>query len=164
MRRNEENEIAREPGTLVPLRAGFPALPRWMERLDELLAERWPPLLPLLGLGEELAPRVPAVDVFEEAGAVVVKAELPGLRKEEIELHVAPDAVTISGRKEKEEKVEREDYLRLERSAGAFGRTVRLPAEVELAKVTATYRDGVLEIRAPKVVPSKETSRKVEVA
>jgi HSP20 family protein len=158
MRKAEPKEIARETATLTPL---FPALPHWMERLDELF-DRWP-LLPLLRFPEELAPRIPPLDVYEEGREIVVKAELPGMKKEEIELEVVGDLLTISGRKEREEKVERKDYRRFERTAGAFTRTVRLPAEVEVAKVAATYRDGVLEVRAPRVEPPKATARKVAV-
>ena len=96
-----KTETKEEAGTLVPL---FPALPRWAERLDELF-DRWP-LHPLLRFPEELAPRFPPVDVYEDGGAVVVKAELPGMKKEEIEVELLADVLTISGRKAREEKVE----------------------------------------------------------
>jgi HSP20 family protein len=156
IRKTETNE---EAGTLLPL---FPALPHWMGRIDDLF-DRWA-LHPLLRFPDELAPRFPPVDVYEEGGAIVVKAELPGMKKEEIEVELRDDVVTISGRKEREEKVERKEYRRFERAAGAFARTVRLPAEVDAAKVTATYRDGVLELRAPKAEPAKVNARKVEIA
>lgn len=149
-------------GSIVPFRSAFPELPRLMERLDELFAERWPPLWPMLR--EDVFPRAPPVDVFEEGGEVVVKAELPGMKKEEIEVRVTGEELTISGKKEKTEKVERKDYHRFERSAGAFTRTLRLPVEVEAEKVVARYAEGVLEIRAPKAPEAKATVRKVEVA
>jgi HSP20 family protein len=151
----------REKGALASFRPSFPAMPRWM---DEILAERWPPFAPMLRFAEELAVRVPPVDVYEEGDVIVVKAELPGMKKEEIEVDVAGDLLTLSGRKEKEEKVERKDYHRLERATGAFTRTVRLPAEVMLEKVTALFKDGVLEVRAPKAHAEKVTARKIEVA
>jgi HSP20 family protein len=156
----EKKEIAKE--NVVPFRETFPALPHWMERLDELLGERWAPLLPFR-FAEDFV-RVPPVDVFEEAGAIVVKAELPGMKKEEIDIHVAGELVTISGKKEKEEKVERKDYLRLERTAGEFTRTVKLPAPIVVEKVTAAYKDGVLELRAPKAEPGVAAGRKIDVA
>jgi HSP20 family protein len=151
----------KEKGGLVPFRGGFPAIPRWM---DEMLFERWPPFAPMVRFAEELAVRVPPVDVYEEGNDIVLKAELPGMKKEEIEVDVSGDLVTLSGKKEKEEKVERKDYHRLERATGAFTRTVRLPAEVALEKVTATFKDGVLEVRAPKADAEKVTARKVEIA
>ncbi len=85
------------------------------------------------------------------------------MKKEEIDIHVTGDKLTISGKKEKEEKVERKDYRRVERAAGMFSRTVTLPAEVELEKITASYKDGVLEIRAPKVEGAAPKGRKVDV-
>jgi HSP20 family protein len=158
-----EPEGREEKGALMPFRTGFPAMPSWM---DDLLFERWPlaPFTPMLRLAEGLGVRAPPVDVYEEGGDIVVKAELPGMKKEEIEVDVTGDLVTLSGRKEKEEKVERKDYHRLERASGAFTRTVRLPDEVVLDKVTATFKDGVLEVRAPKAHAEKVTARKVEIA
>jgi HSP20 family protein len=103
------------------------------------------------------------VDVFEEGGQVVVKAELPGMTKEEVDVQVTGDVVTISGKKEREEKVERSDYFRFERTSGAFSRSIRLPAEVQLDKVTASLEKGVLVVRAPKVEPGQESGRKVTV-
>ncbi len=76
---------------------------------------------------------------------------------------MAGDELTISGKKEKEEKVERKDYRRVERAEGAFRRTVTLPTEVALEKITASYKDGVLEIRVPKIAGAAPKERKVEV-
>jgi HSP20 family protein len=155
----------RRGAEIVPARAAPRALfPRWMERFEDLFADVWPPMWPVLRIPEELAMRVPPVDVYEEGGSVVVKAELPGMKKEEIDIHVSGNELTISGKKEKEEKVERKDYRRVERSAGMFSRTVSLPAEVELEKIGASYKDGVLEIRAPKVEGAEPKGRKVEVS
>ncbi len=162
--KHEEKEHGKEPGRIVPFRSAFPEIPRMMERLDELFMERWAPFWPTLRIAEELLPRVPPVDVYEEGTEVVLKAELPGMKKEEIEVHVTGTEITFSGKKEKTEKLEKKDYHRFERTTGAFTRTVALPAEVELEKVTARYENGVLEIRAPKAAPAKPAERKVEVA
>lgn len=146
--------------------APFREMPRLVERLDEL-AERWmgwTPFWPLARIPEEIALRTPAVDVFEEGDEVVLKAELPGMKKEEIEVHVMATEVTISGKKEKEEKVDRKDYHRYERSTGSFTRTVPLPVEVELEKAVARYADGVLEIRAPKAEHARPAEKKVDVS
>ncbi len=93
---------------------------------------------------------LPAVDVFEEGDAVVVKIELPGLKRDEIEVEVAGDYVMISGNREKEEGIAEKDYYRCERAAGAFRSSVALPFEVEPGKATAQLEDGVLEVRAPR--------------
>jgi HSP20 family protein len=148
---------------IVPARAAGTLLPRWLERFEELFTDVWPTPWTLLRFPEDLGLRVPPIDVFEEGGSIVAKAELPGMKKEEIEVVVSGSELTISGRKEKEEKVERKDYRRFERASGAFRRTVALPAEVALDKVTATYKDGVLEIRAPKAEGAAARGRKVEV-
>ncbi len=162
--KHDGKERGKEAGRIVPFRSAFPEIPRMMERLDELLMERWAPFWPTLRIAEELLPRVPPVDVYEDGDEVVLKAELPGMTKDEIEVHVSGSEVTFSGTKEKEEKLEKKDYHRFERTTGAFTRTVALPAEVELEKVTAKYENGVLEIRAPKAAPAKPAERKIEVA
>ncbi len=161
--KHDGKERGKETARIVPFRSAFPEIPRVMERLDELLMERWAPFWPTLRIAEELLPRVPPVDVFEEGDEVVLKTELPGMTKEEIEVHVTGREVTFSGRKEKTEKLEKKDYHRYERSTGAFTRTVALPTEVALEKVTARYENGVLEIRAPKAPAAKPAERKIEV-
>jgi HSP20 family protein len=155
----------RKGAEIVPARVAPATLfPRWMERFEELFADVWPPMWPVLRFPEDLGVRLPPVDVYEEGGSVVVKAELPGMKKEEIEVHLSGTELTISGEKVREEKVERKDYRRYERSAGAFRRTIALPAEVEAEKITAAYKDGVLEIRAPRVEGAEPKGRKVPVA
>jgi HSP20 family protein len=115
---------------------------------------RWP------ALTGEVAP---VVDIYEEGGDVVVKAEIPGMKKEEIHVDINEKAVTLSGEKKKEEKVERKDYVRLERTYGSFARTFALPAEVQTDKARATFKDGVLEIRAPKTAEAASRTRKVAI-
>lgn len=149
--------------SIVPMLSRLPAFPHSLvERIDDFLGERWSPWWPMLRWPEELA-RMPTVDVYEEGDQVVVKAEVPGMRKEEVDVRITGDLLTISGRKEKEEKVERKDYFRYERSAGEFSRSVQLPAEVQADKVSAQLREGVLEIRAPKTAEAKSRTKKIEV-
>ena len=163
MARVERKEHERE-ATIVPSRSSL-VLPEWMERFENMFERTWAPLLPAFRMPHELGLlEVPPMDVYEEGDELVVKAELPGLAREEIDVTIAGELLTLSGRKEKEEKVERKDYHRLERSSGAFTRTITLPAEVELEKVTATFKNGVLEIRAPKTPEAKSRTRKIAVA
>jgi HSP20 family protein len=105
----------------------------------------------------------PTVDVYEEGDAIVVKAEIPGMKKEEIHVEVGVDTVTISGEKKKEEKVERKDYYRHERSYGSFARTYTLPAEVTAEKARATFKEGVLEVRVPKSEGAKKKGKTVPI-
>jgi HSP20 family protein len=152
-----------ETPRLAPLREKLTEMPHLMDKLDEMFMERWAPLWSALRSPEEMAARLPPVDIFEEGADVVVKCEVPGMKKEELTVEVGPETITISGRKSKEEKVERRSYYRFERASGMFTRTVRLPCEVELEKAHSTYREGVLEVRVPKVVGTKPTAKKVEI-
>jgi HSP20 family protein len=92
----------------------------------------------------------PLVDVCEDKDSILVRADLPGLKKEEIDLSILGRTLTIKGEKKSETEVEEENYQRVERSYGLFQRTVELPAEVDEAKVEAAYKDGVLEVKLPK--------------
>lgn len=103
------------------------------------------------------------VDIFEEGDNFVVKAEIPGLKKEDIEVNLTGDMITISGEKKKEEKVEKKDYYRVERSYGSFTRSFRLPKEVQTDKAKATFNDGVLEVKVPKTEEAKKKETKVPI-
>ena len=105
----------------------------------------------------------PAMDIFEEGGDIVVKAEIPGMKKEEIHIDINEKTVTVSGEKKKEEKVARKDYVHLERTYGSFVRTFALPAEVQTDKARATFKDGILELRMPKTAEAASRARKVAI-
>jgi HSP20 family protein len=93
---------------------------------------------------------VPSVDVFEEGNELVVKAELAGIKRDDIKVEFSGNTLTLSGEKRGEEKVERKDFYRVEQSYGSFSRTLELPDGCNLEKVKASYRDGLLEIRIPR--------------
>jgi HSP20 family protein len=115
-----------------------------------LMGLDWPifrHLLPEGGLMGELAP---VVDVYEEGNELVVKAELPGIKKENVKVNLVENTLTISGERAEEDTVERKDYLRLERTHGAFSRSLTLPEGLDDEKVHAAFTDGVLEIRIPR--------------
>lgn len=128
-------------------RRPFSLLPSWWPRLR--LPER-----------EEVPP---SMDIFTEGDDVVVKAELPGMKKEDIDVSLTKDTISISGEKKKEEKVEKKDYYSLERSYGSFKRSFSLPAEVQTEKASAKFKDGVLEIRIPKTEEAKKKEKKVMI-
>ncbi len=109
---------------------------------------------------EELSP---AVDVFEEEDAIVVKAELPGMKKEDISVELADGVLRISGEKKREEKVEKKNYYRIERSSGSFERRISLPVEIQSDKAKASFRDGVLEIKVPKTEEAKKKEKKIPI-
>lgn len=104
-----------------------------------------------------------SVDMFEEGEDLVIKAEIPGMKKDEISIDFSGDIVTISGEKKSEEHTERKDYYRVERSFGTFSRKLRLPVDIQIDKTRATFKDGVLEIRMPKSESEKQKVRKITV-
>ena len=157
-----DGEAQKKTKEIVKVTHPAALFPRWMERFEEVFADMWPPVSSLFR--EELAMRVPRLDVYEEGGSIVVKAELPGMKREEIDVRVSGNALTISGKKEREEKIERKDYRRIERATGEFARTITLPAEVDVEKLTASCKDGLLEIRAPKVEGAEPRGRKIVVS
>ena len=106
--------------------------------------------------------KVPKVDVVDRESEVVVKAEVPGVEKKDLDISVSDNTVTIKGSTRHEEKEEKGDYYRCEISRGAFSRTVTLPANVDGGKAKANFKDGVLELVLPKVEKSKRHSIKLE--
>lgn len=98
---------------------------------------------------------MPAVDVFEKDDKFVVKAELPGMKEEDIDVSVTGDTLTIKGEKKTETEVKNEDYYSCERSYGSFYRTVPLPSTVDANKIEANVEDGVLEVTLPKIAEVK---------
>jgi HSP20 family protein len=92
----------------------------------------------------------PSVDIYDEGNYLVVKAEVPGIPKESINVDFYGNTICISGEKKAEEKVERKGYFRSECTQGAFRRTLTLPEGVDYGKAKASYKDGVLEVQIPK--------------
>ncbi len=105
----------------------------------------------------------PRVDMFEDGDDLVIKAEIPGMKKEDLDVSISEDLLTITGEKKSEEKTEEKDFYYEERSFGAFIRKLRLPIETETTKASATFQDGVLEIRIPKSPVAKEKVKKLEI-
>ncbi len=92
----------------------------------------------------------PTVDIFEEDKEIVVKAEIPGMKKNDISVDIGENSITISGEKKQEKKVDKKNYHRVECSYGSFFRSFRLPDNVITDKAKASFKNGVLEIRMPK--------------
>jgi HSP20 family protein len=168
MAKQETREIQRTGPSgivspFVPRGRWFEEMERWFEegmrRPFSMMRPFWAPRVRATDIEEMM----PSVDIFEEGGDVVVKAELPGLKKEEIDVSVADNTMTISGEKKQEEKVEKKDYYRMERSYGSFTRSFRLPTEVQMDKARASFKDGILEIRVPKSEGAKAREKKIPV-
>jgi HSP20 family protein len=142
----------------------FPDVERMFEDWFDDFRSRPFPYLWRPGFGRLRGLFPPAVDIYEKNDDVVVKAEIPGLTKEEIDISLDGQTLTIKGEKKKEEEVKDEDYYRCERTYGAFSRSIELPVAVQTDKVNASFTDGVLEIRLPKTEQAKRNVVKVKVA
>jgi HSP20 family protein len=99
----------------------------------------------------------PVVDIYEEKDTITVKAELPGIKKEEVSIEIKDNVLTLSGERSHEVEKKKENYHRIERFYGKFSRSFTLPETVQVDKIKANYKDGVLEITLPK---SEETKPK----
>jgi HSP20 family protein len=122
----------------------FRDLEEWERRFDDLFGRplrRWP---------VEERGWMPAVDVFEKEDKFIVKAELPGMKDEDINVSVVGDTLSIKGEKKTETEVKDEDYYRCERSYGSFYRSIPIPSNVDANKIEASFGDGVLEVALPK--------------
>ena len=106
---------------------------------------------------------VPALDVSENDGEFVVKAELPGIDPKEVDINLTGNLLTIKGEKRHEEEKTEDGFHRVERSYGTFSRSFQLPCEVEEDKIEAHYKNGVLDLRLPKAESAKRKSIKIEV-
>jgi HSP20 family protein len=106
----------------------------------------------------------PALDVFEDKDTLTVKAELPGMKREEIEVSLHDGALTISGERKRETKHENAEVYRAERFVGRFQRSVTLPARVASDRVKAQYKDGILTVTLPKTEEAKPKQIDVNVS
>jgi HSP20 family protein len=162
-----EKAKEKESKAVAPWRP-FSELPQWEREMDRMMEDffgrrflpRWPERW---FRTEGLQMHAPAVDVFEEKDEIVVKAEIPGIEKDSIEVNLSDHILTIKGEKKQEEEVKEENYYRSERSYGSFVRTLELPKDVEADKVKATFKNGVLEVRMPKTEQAKVREIKVKV-
>jgi HSP20 family protein len=104
---------------------------------------------------------MPLVDIKEEADKFIIKADIPGVKPEEIEVTMEHGALTIRGKREEEKREDREGYHRVEHSHGTFYRRFTMPDTADAEHIKASSRDGVLEIEVPKRAASK--ARRIEV-
>ncbi len=135
-------------------------LARWGETLDRFFGEVAPTDDQFL-TGRGWAP---AVDIYEEENAIVIKAEVPGLTKDEVTVEVHEGALSVKGEKKEEKEEKTKHFHRAERRYGAFQRSFQLPDTVDHEAIKASFRNGVLEITLPKIEKKVPEARKIEVA
>jgi len=113
--------------------------------------------------GEERGEWLPSLDVSETKNELVVKAEVPGMDAKDIDISLSDGMLTIKGEKKQEKEEKEGDYHLIERSYGAFTRSIQLPKEVQSDKINASYKDGILKIALPKSEEAKKKEIRIKV-
>ena len=112
------------------------------------------------GQPEADSPWVPTVDVIEQQDQYVLKADLPGIDRKDIEITFEEGALTLKGERSESVESDQDGYQRIERSYGRFQRTFRMPENIDADAITAKSEQGVLEVRVPK---QEKAQKKIEV-
>lgn len=107
---------------------------------------------------------LPTIDLFDDRDHLVLKAEIPGMKKEDIDISLHGDVLTLSGERKEEEVFDKAETYRSERFLGRFQRTVTLPVGVDANKVQASYKDGILTVTLPKAEEAKPKQIEVKVS
>ncbi len=116
-----------------------------------------------VGTGAAAARRwIPAMDLVETGEDFVLRADLPGLSEEDVNIELEDNVLTISGERRAEHEERKEGYYRVERASGSFSRSLTLPEGIDPEKVSASFNRGVLEVRVPK--PEERKPRKVAIS
>jgi len=105
----------------------------------------------------------PNVDIFERGNELVILVELPGVKKEEIELVISDDRLIVKGEIKKPEGVKEEDYILNERSYGSFTRSINLPSDIDKSSVKASFNNGILEISMLRKEEAKPKEIKIQL-
>ena len=134
-----------------------------MRRLQHEIDRVFDSFFPAANGEQEARPSwAPRVDLTETSDEYRITADVPGIHREDFEINVHDGVLSISGERRREERVEDESHLRIERSYGSFHRSFQLPTSVQHDAIEASYEDGVLHVRVPKAEESKP--RRIEVA
>ncbi len=150
------------------IRTGFP-ISRARRELDRVFEEMFGDVFDggsLWDVRSRLAERswTPSLDVLEGEDEIIVKAEMPGVDPDELDISISDDFLVLSGEKQEEKEERKEDYYRAERRFGSFRRHVALPADVDRENVTADYADGILTVRLHKSPASQPKRIPVSVS
>lgn len=165
--RNEEKTLARQD----VVRSPFQMLERFADEMDRVFDDFGfgrRGFLPRLGTAWPRLPRteqwLPDVEVLQRNNDLVVRADLPGLGKDDVKVDITEDTLTIQGERKREHEEEKAGVYRSERSYGSFYRSVALPEGAMTDQAKATFKDGVLEITMPAPPESVKRGRRLEIA
>ena len=132
------------------------------DRMNRLFSEAYTPRQ-----SDDLMNRgtwTPAVDIFEVDGALVLKAELPDMKRDDIDVSVENNTLTIRGERRLDQEIKQESFHRIERAYGTFARSFSLPNTVDAAKIVAEYKNGVLTVKLPVREEAKPRQISIDVA
>ena len=138
------------------------------DEMDRFFDNAFPRGFPRFGRGpwwewsQRFDAKIPAVDVIDRPESIVVRAEVPGVKKDDIDVSVSDNMVTIRATTKFEEEKEEGEYYRCEMRHGEYSRSVTLPATVDGTDARASFKDGILELTLPKTAPSKRRSIKID--
>jgi HSP20 family protein len=138
------------------------ALPEMFRDMEERMRRIWQEF-PLMGAPGEMMEWAPRVDVTETDDEVRVKAELPGLSSEDLDISLNRDRLVLKGEKKEEREKEEKGYYVSERSFGSFYRAIQLPEEVDPQRVEASFKNGVLDIKMGKLEEAKKRITHIKV-
>ncbi len=154
------NNLIRWNRPTMPAWPTFGRLTNLRDEIDRLFES---PLAELARTSQLFSGWTPPIDVYEDKDNLYVKLELPGMKKEDIELSLHDGSLSISGERKSENKYEGADMHRSERFFGRFQRTVSLPTPVATDKVKAQYKEGILSVTLPKTEEAKPKQIEVNV-
>jgi HSP20 family protein len=162
-----ERRVQNRPGQLArwdPI-ALFDELQEDMSRLWGKPGGMWPMMRSLRRLAQVPGSMMvaPRLDMFEREGNLIVKAELPGIKKEDVQVELEEGSLVIRGETSTENEVKEEQFYRMERTSGSFFRRVPLPFEAQPDEIQASMADGVLEVRIPRPPEQKSEPRRITV-
>lgn len=155
-RTNEVALVGAQPRSFRPL----------FRELDRMMSGPWG--WPFHGrrwaeLGRPTIEWLPDIDLFEKDNMIVVRADLPGIKREDIDISVQDDMLVIRGHREEEKEVKNDAHYGFERATGKFQRAVGLPGGISVDNIEASYKDGVLQIQVPRTEVPKPKSVKIKV-
>jgi len=134
------------------IRKGFEVLHSLMNQFDPAVKEE-----------SNLASFVPSVNTRESDDAYYIEVDLPGIKKEDIEITTEDNVLTISGERKYKDEVKEDDYYKVESRYGKFSRSFTLPEKVDVEHIQAESKDGVLEVVIPKLKEEENKPRKIEI-
>ena len=155
------NSVTRWQRPELSVWPGFGRLTNLRDEIDRLFDQ---PLAELARSSQLLSGWTPAFDVYEDKDNFYVRAELPGMRKEDIDLSMHNGSLSISGERKSDAELKEAEVYRAERFFGHFQRTITLPTQVAVEKIKAQYKDGILSVSLPKAEEAKPKHIDVKVS